>query len=177
LYYADYNLKKRKVTRNLTIYEKTPRYDENTETGFNYGPLSIDNFGDDVFVVFSWRGRRRSNRKGFDIKEFESDIYYRECIKDRFGDIEKIAEGFSPIVRADLFGNVYVVWVNSEGDFFYKVRKDDRWSEAEIMLSDIGISPYVVYGGHISVEFDKDNDLNIIYPSNDNLIYAKVKLD
>jgi hypothetical protein len=56
------------------------------------------------------------------------------------------------------------------------VRKDGRWSEAEIILSDVGICPYVVYGRKISAEFDKDNNLHIIYPSNDNLIYAKVKL-
>lgn len=176
LYYADYNLKKKKVTRNHTINEATARYDKNTDTHFDYGPLSMDSLGDDVFIAFSWRRRSQINTKGFDIKKFKSDIYYRESIRGRFGDIEKIAEGFSPIVRVDFLGNVHVVWVDSDGVFFHKMRKDAGWSRAEIILRDIDICPYIVYGD-ISAEFDKDNNLNIIYPSNENIIYTKVKFD
>ncbi len=177
LYYADYNLKKKKVARSHTIYENTARYDKDTDTRFDYGPLSMDSFGDDVFIVFSWRGSGGWSTKGFDIRDVKSDIYYWQCSNGRFGDIEKIAEGFSPVVRADLFGNVHVVWVNSDGVSFYKVRKDGRWSEAEVILSNVDICPSVVYSRHISAEFDKDNNLNMIYPSNSNLIYVKVKLD
>jgi len=178
LYYADYNLEKRKVIRNHTLYEDTARYDKNTDTRFDYGPLSMDNFGDDVFIVFSWCGSGGWSTKGFDIKEIKSDIYYWQCSNGRFGDIEKIAEGFSPVVRTDFFGNVHVIWVDGDGVFFHKMRKDGGWSEAETILSDADICPSTAVYGGISAEFDKDNNLNIIYPSNDNLlIYAKVKPD
>jgi hypothetical protein len=177
LYYADYNLEKRKVIRNHTLHEDTARYDKDTDTRFDYGPLSMDNFGDDVFIAFSWRGSSGWSTKGFDIRDVKSDIYYWECGKSRFGDIEKIAEGFSPVVRADLFGNVHVVWVDSDGVFFHKMRKDAGWGGAEIILSDVDICPDVAVTGHISAEFDKDNNLNMIYPSNSNLIYVKVKLN
>jgi hypothetical protein len=178
LYYADYNFGKKKVTRTHTIYENTPRYDKNTDTYFDYGPLSMDNFGDDVFIAFSWRGRSRMNTSGFDVKNFKSDIYYWECSNGLFCDVEKIAEGFSPIIRADFSGNVHVVWNNGGGVFFQRVRKDGRWSEAEVILSDVDICPSAaVYGWGICAEFDKGNNLNIIYPSNDNLIYTKLELD
>jgi len=178
LHYADYNLERRKVARSHAVYENTPGYDKDTDSYSDYGPLSMDSFGDDVFIVVSWRRRNRMNSsERFDIKDFESNIYYRECSKGDFGDIERIGEGFSPIVRADFLGNVHVVWVDSDGVFFHKVRKGDRWSEAETILSDVDICPYIVYEGHISAEFDRHNSLNVIYHSDDNLVYARVKLD
>jgi hypothetical protein len=178
LYYADYNLKKKRVTRSHTIYEDTPRFDNDIESRLDYGPLSMDSFGDNVFIAFTWFAEGRMvERKEFDIRNVKSNIYYVQLSEGRFGDIETIGEGFSPIVRADFSGNVYIIWVDSNGNFLHKARKNDGWSEAKVILSNVDIYPVASYLGYICAEFDKDNNLNIICPSNNNLIYAKIKLD
>lgn len=177
LHYADYDIKKKKVTRSRAICKNIPRYDEHIDSQFVYRGVSLDNLGDDVFVVFSWVEKKRVKEKGYDIKNINSDIYYWQCSKDRFGDVEKIGNGFLPLVRVDLSGNVHVVWVDSNGVLFHKMKKDDSWSEESVILSGVNICQDPAFGGHICAEFDKDNNLNIVYSSGDELIYTKVKLD
>jgi len=177
LHYADYDVKKKKVTGSYAICRNIPRYDEHIDSQFIYGGLSLDSLGDDVFVVFSWVEKKHVKEKGHDIKNIGSDIYYWQCSKNRFGDVEKIGNGFLPLVRADSLGNVHVIWVDGDGVLFHKMKKDNSWGEESIVLSGINICHDPAFSGHICAKFDKDNNLNIVYPSQDNLIYIKVRLD
>ncbi|MFC1739033.1 hypothetical protein ACFL1G_08300 [Planctomycetota bacterium] len=108
LHYAGYDVKKKKIIRKHSIYENIPKYDRNTDTNSYYGQLSIDGVDDDVFVVFSWV-EKKVNIKKFNIKEVKSDIYYCRLYNNSFGDIEKIANGFLPLVKIDFVGNVHVI--------------------------------------------------------------------
>jgi hypothetical protein len=165
LHYVDYNFKKKKTTRKHSICKKTP----NAKS--YYGPLSMDNFEDYVFVVFSWVERRRNSN----LKETKLDIYYSQLSNNTFGDVEKIGNGFSPLLRVDSIGNVHILWVNSDGDLIHKVKKNNRWSEERIILNNLDIYPNITKR-YISAEFDRDNNLNVIFPSNGTLVYAKVEL-
>jgi hypothetical protein len=188
LHYADYNFKKKKTTRKNSIYENIPKYDKNTDINYYYGPLSIDNVDDDIFVVFSWVEKQcwreeLKKREGFNIQDFKSDIYYWQGGYGSFGDVEKIASGFLPLVRVDFLGNVHVIWLSSDGGLVHKVKKNGGWSEEKIILNNVdiyqditsGIYPDITYR-KISAEFDKDNNLNVIFPTDGKLVHAKVKL-
>ena len=178
LYYVDYNLDKRKATRNHVLFEAiSPGRGKDVYTTVQYGPLSMDSVGDDVFVVFSWYGVERRDKSKFDVKNCTSDIYYWQCAEGRFSEVEKIAEGFSPIVKADLKGNVHVFWISGDGVFFYKVKKEDGWSQAEEIIWEENLSSKYVYSRDMSVEFDKDNNLHMIYLLKRELIYVKAALN
>jgi hypothetical protein len=188
LHYADYNFKKKKTTKKHSIYEDIPKYDKNTDTNSYYGPLSIDNVDDDIFVVFSWVEKQcwreeLKKREGFNIKDFKSDIYYCQSSNSSFGDVEKIANGFLPLVRVDFLGNVHVVWLSSDGGLVHKVKKKGGWCEEKIILNNVDIYRDITFSIYpdityrkISAEFDKDNNLNLIFPADGNLVHAKVKL-
>jgi len=172
LYYTNYDLKKKETTRKCSIYEDTPRYDKNKNADFYYGPLSMDNLDDNIFIIFSWVERRRNSN----LKETKLDIYYNQSSNNNFGDIEKIGNGFSPLVRVDFLGNVHVVWIDSNGGLAHKVKKTGRWSDEKIILNNLDIYPNITRR-YISAEFDKDNNLHVVYPSGGNLFHAKIKLD
>jgi hypothetical protein len=186
LHYADYNFKKKKTTRKHSIYENIPKLDKIKNVKSYYGPLSIDNLDDDIFVVFSWVERqywRQKSAKEFNIKDFISDIYYWQAGYGSFGDIEKIASGFLPLVRVDFFGNVHVIWLSSDGGLVHKVKRNGGWSEKKNILNNVDIYQDITWGitatttyRKISAEFDKDNNLNVIFPTDGNLVHAKVKL-
>ena len=121
--------------------------------------------------------------KEFNIKDFKSDIYYWQGGYGSFGDVEKIASGFLPLVRVDFLGNVHVVWLSSDGGLVHKVKRNGGWSGEKIILNNVDIYPDITYGTSpdityrkISAEFDKDNNLNVIFPADGNLVRAKVKL-
>jgi hypothetical protein len=180
LHYADYNLKKNKTVRTQGLFEHIDHYDKNTDTFFEYGPLSIDCRGDDVYVVFScreegrWQERSQPNQE-FNIKDIKSNIFYWQFHNNASGSIEKVGEGFSPVVKVDYAGNVHVFWVNSDGVFFHTTRKDGKWSQTDD-LSGIDIRPEIAYWKQsFSVAFDQDNHVYLIFPSRDNLVCVKVK--
>jgi len=175
LHYVGYDFKKKKTTRTHSICENTPKVDKNKNVKSYYGPLSMDNLEDNVFVVFSWV-QHRSKPRPIPIKDIKSDIYYYQYSDNASGDIERIADGFMPLVRVNSLGNVHVLWVNSDGGLVYKVKKNGRWSEEKIILNNLNIYPNITRR-YISAEFDKDNNLNVIFPSNGNLVHAIVKVD
>ena len=175
LHYVDYDLKKKETTRKYSIYENTPRTHKNTKTNFDYGSVSIDNLDDDIFVVFSWV--TITNYGSGDIKNFKPDVYYWQYSGDSFGEIEKIGNGFMPLVKVDSLGSVYVFWVDHDGNLFCKTKKDDKWGKDNFILTGIDILPGFTYTKYICAEFDKDDNLHVVFPSNGSLVHAKVKLD
>jgi hypothetical protein len=177
LHYANYEIKKKKTTRKHSIYENTPRFDKDTKTDFDYGPLSIDNQGDNVFVVFSWVTSSWNETESNDTKGIISEIYYWQFYNDSPGDVEKIGEGFMPLVKVDLSGVVHVFWVNRKGGLVHKARQDNKWSKEKIILNNVDISSGIRTIRYISAEFDKDDNLNVVFPSDENLVYAKIKLE
>ncbi|HUV40759.1 MAG TPA: hypothetical protein VMW23_03100 [Sedimentisphaerales bacterium] len=177
LHYADYDLKKKKTTRKHSIYENTPRTDKNTDTHFGYGSLSIDNLNDDIFVVFSWVTISNYGSRDDNIKDIKPDVYYWQYSGDSFGDIEKIGNGFMPLVKVDSLGNVHVLWIDHDGNLVCKTKKDDKWGKDNFIMTGIDILPGIISTRYICAEFDKDNNLHVVFPSNGSLVHAKVKLD
>ncbi|MGA2914456.1 MAG: hypothetical protein ABSE89_00305 [Sedimentisphaerales bacterium] len=207
LYYSDYNLKKEKNTRNCKIYENTPGYNERTDTYCDYGVLSTDTRDDDVFAVFSWvkwqRHRAGStmveykglqHKEGFNLNDVNSSIYFWQCNDKSYGKAEKIAEGFCPLVRVNRFGIVHVFWIDRSGNIVQKVKKDDKWSNEEIILKGINAKPIIytkysviddnqdkpeaiLYTKFFAAEFDKEDNLHAVYPTAEGIVYTKLKLE
>jgi len=206
LHYSDYNLKKGKNTRNCKIYENTPGYNENTDTYCDYGVLSADTKDDDVFAVFSWVEWRRhhagstmvkyqglQHKEGFSLNDVNSSIYYWQCSDKSYGKAEKIAEGFCPLVRVDLLGNVHVFWLNRSGNIVQKVKRDGKWSNENVILTGVSTKPIIytkgcsvkdkdrpeaiLYTKFFAAEFDKDNNLHAVYPTAEGVVYTKIKLE
>jgi hypothetical protein len=171
LHYADYDLKKKKTVRKHSIYENTSKYDKNSNTYFDYGLFSIDNLDDDVFVVFSLVEMQRGN------DNIKSYIYYCQSNNSSFSDIEKIGNGFLPLLRADFLGNVHVVWIDSNGGLAHKVKRNDGWSEEKIILNNVDIYSGIISTRYISAEFDKENNLHVVYPSGGSLVHTVVKVN
>jgi hypothetical protein len=184
LHYAAYNVKKRKTVRTQNIYEDTPRHElgttSNEHINYSYGGLSADNLDDEnVVVVFSWI-RNRFIYKGNAITEGNiilSQIYYAQCGSGKFDGVEKIGEGFVPLVRVDSLGNVHVIWVNNNGALVHKVKKRGKWSNEEVFLDGVDNTSSKLFGNYVCAEFDKDNILNVVFPSKGNFVHAKVKFD
>jgi len=183
LHYADYDFKKKKTTRKHSICTKTPeiKFDKNTDMNSTdmksyYGPLSMDNLKDDIFVVFSWV-ERHNYRAGFNINNIRPDVYYWQYSDNASGDIEKIGNGFSPLVMVDSIGNVHVLWGNSDGCLVHKVKKNGKWSDEKIILNNVDIYPRIIVTRYIPAEFDKDNNLHVVYPSGGSLVHAVVKVN
>ncbi len=177
LHYADYDLKKKKTTRKHSIYENTPKFDKNTDTDFDYGSVSIDNLNDDIFVVFSWVTITNYGSRDDNIKDIKPDVYYWQYSDNCSGDIEKIGNGFMPLVKVDSLGNVHVFWIDHDGNLVCKTKKDDKWSKDNFILTGIDILPGIISTRYVCAEFDKDNNLHVVFPSSGSLVYAKVKLD
>ena len=186
LHYAEYNVKKKKLVRAQDIYEKTPYFDENDKLRHFYWHVSADNFNDDLFIVFSWNGIRGSS-KSVEIKmeNIDTPIYYSQSDGKAFGKVEVIGRGILPLVKADSVGNAHVVWANSNGDIVHKAKKDGKWGDEQIVLDGV-IDVDEVWEGmyqgtsrfkKISAQFDRDNNLNVVFPSNGKLVYAKIRMN
>jgi hypothetical protein len=186
LYYAAYNIKMRDVEQTQDIYENIPYFDPNDRFRGLYWHVSADNFNDNLFIVFSWNGTRGSS-KSVEIKmeNINTPIYYSQNDGTTFSKAEVIGEGILPVVRADSLGNVHVIWSNSNGDIVHKVKKNDKWCDEQIVL-DRAIDVSEVWEGmrqgewwlqNMCAEFDTDNNLNVVFTSKGNLVYAKIKLN
>lgn len=177
LYYAGYNLKEKKVTQSYSILEEIPR-----PSAYEFGPLSMAGKDDAAFVVFSLCKIPPCPRKFNYIDSIkqgvaESNIYYFQYENGSASSAVKIAEGFIPLVKLDSVGNVYVFWVDHHGNFIYKMKKDEKWSKKKMIFNGVDIMYSITEFDYISVEFDKQDNLHVVFPSNGNLVYAKVKLD
>ncbi|MCX5634491.1 MAG: hypothetical protein NTW55_01420 [Planctomycetota bacterium] len=188
LHYAEYNVKKKKLVRSQDIYERLPYFDSNDKRRQSYWHISADNFNDDLFVVFSWHLMRyviENYSTSINMENIDSPIYYSQRNGKTFGNAEVIGNGILPLVRADSLGNVHVIWTNSDGDIVHKVKKDDKWGDEQIVLDGV-IDTDEVWGGqrqgewwlqNMSAEFDKDNNLNVVFTSKGKLVYAKIRFD
>jgi len=183
LHYADYDFKKKKTTRKHSICTKTPeiKFDKNTDMNNTdmksyYGPLSMDNLKDDIFVVFSWV-ERHNYRAGFNINNIKPDVYYWQYSDNASGDIERIGNGLAPLVRVDSSGSVHVLWVNKNISLIHKAKRNGKWGKDTVLVKDLDVDYGIIVGGRISAEFDKENNLHVVYPSGGNLVHAKVKLN
>jgi hypothetical protein len=172
LYYAGYDLKKREVAQSYNVYEI------NCDPGsYDFGPLSMTGKDDKVFVVFSFHKYPFRGAPHNDFSQIKSDIYYFQYGNKSAGNAEKIAKGFIPLVKLDSVGNVYVFWMDYKGNLFYKTKEKDKWSAEKIILTDVDILLSIISMKYVSMEFDSKNNLHIVFPSNGNLTYAKVRLD
>jgi hypothetical protein len=189
LHYAGYNVKKRKVVRAQDIYENIPHVDSNDKPKHLYWHVSADNFNDELFAVFSWHGLRFSKNADrmpdAKMENANSPIYYSQSNGKGFSGPEIIGNGILPLVRADSAGNIHVLWTNSEGTIVHKAKKGDKWGDEQPILDDVTDVEEVWEDMHwdkrrlqnMCAQFDRDNNLNIIYSSENKLIYAKLKLD
>lgn len=172
LYYMGYDLEKKKVTQNHSVYEIN--YDW---ASYNFGPLSIGCKDDGVFVVFSFHEYPFRGAPQNEIKQITSNIYYFQYSDKTASKTAHIAKGFMPLVKVDSLGNVHVLWIDHEGNLFHKTKKDHGWTKEEVILNNVDIYPAIVSTRYICAEFDKDNNLHVVFPSDGDLIHAKVKLD
>ena len=169
LHHFAYDLKKKKVTQTNPIYTATPRFEKNTRIRYYYGDISIDALGDNVFVTFSWQKRTIETDQ-----YIESNILYWDYNQGNASEVEKIADGFLPIVKADSLGNVHLIYVNNEANLMHKVKRKGVWQQEDVLVDRVDTKPYIE---NIAVAFDKDNNLHVVYPSGGKLVHAKVKLD
>jgi hypothetical protein len=198
LHFAEYNMKKKKVVQSQDIYEELPDFNKSDKPRTrnlylelsSYWHISADSLNDDLFIVFSWHGFRFSKIVNgvvprINMENINSPIYYSQSSGGTFGDVKMIGEGILPLVRADSLGNVHVIWSNSNGDLVHKVKKGDKWGKEQIILDNV-IDTKEIWESwpqerlqlqKICAEFDKDNNLNLVFTSNGNLVYAKVKVD
>lgn len=195
LHYAEYNVKKRKLIRAQDIYEKLPDFNKSDKPRnlyidlSSYWHVSADNFNDDLYVAFSWHGfrffRNENSAPKINMENINSPIYYSQSSGKEFSNIEVIGRGILPLVRTDSLGNVHVIWSNSNGDLVHKLKKGDKWSEEQIILNNV-IDTGEVWEDmrqvelclqNVSAEFDKNNNLNVVFLSNENLVLAKIKFD
>jgi hypothetical protein len=180
MYYAGYNLQEKRVTQTANVYELIGGKGFDNKS---FGPWSMTCKGDKVFVVLSlYKVPSPRELPLIDyIKQnmVDSNIYYFQHDGQSTTDAVKIAEGFSPLVRLDSDGNVYVFRVDYKGRLIMKKKKKNEWSDDEIVLTKIDVLWSFVSERYkcINIEFDDENNLHIVFPSNDNIVYAKIKLD
>ncbi len=173
LHHATYDLKKKKVTQTNPIWTDTPRFEKDTEIRYDYRNISIDAMGSNVFVGFSWV-KKKSLTNQVEVRYIESNIFYWDCNQGKVSEVEKIADGFLPIVKADSFGNAHLLYVNIKGNLMHRVKRKDIWRKEDVLVDRVDAIPYI---DNIAAAFDKYNNLHVVYPLGGNLVYAKIKLD
>jgi hypothetical protein len=173
LHHAAYDLKKKKVTRTNPIYTDTPRVEKDKGIRYDYGQISIDALGDNVFVVFLWKKTMIQTKPG-EVKYIESNIFYWDCNQHKAGKVEKIADGFLPIVKADSFGNAHLLYINGRGNLVHRVKREGIWQDEDVLVGRVDVVPYI---HDIAAAFDKHDNLHVVYPLGGNLVYVKMKLD
>jgi Neuraminidase (sialidase) len=118
------------------------------------------------------------------MENINSPIYYSQSNGKTFSKAEVIGQGILPLVRADSLGNVHVIWANSDGALVDKIKIGDRWGTEQILLK--GIDPDYVWDKmyentsrfkKMNAEFDKDNNLYVVFISNGQLVYAKIRVN
>jgi len=182
-HYAEYDMNKKTLVRVQNVYENTPRYElgvTNEHINYFYGTVSADNRDDgNTVVVFSWIRDRfiYTGNAGIEDDVVQSQIYYAQCGKGKFNGVEKIGEGFIPLVKVDSLGNVHVIWVNNNGSLVHRAKKDGKWGDEEFFLNGVDNSKTKRFGKYICAEFDKDNNLNVVFLSNEQFVYAKIRAD
>jgi hypothetical protein len=181
LHYAEYNVKKKKLVQAQDIYSDIP--------GAEYCSVSADNFDDNLFVVFSWHGISYpigvNGLPKANIENINSPIYYSQSNGKTFSKAEVIGQGILPLVRADSLGNVHVIWANSNGDLVHRAKKDGKWGDEQIVLNGAidtdkvweRSNPNKNWLRKMVAEFDKDNNLNVVFTSKGNLTYAKIRVN
>lgn len=189
LYYTGYSTKKKKVLQTQDIYKKNPYFDKRGVLRRPaYWHVSADNFNNNLFIAFSWHKAHLSIKGDTvekDIENTDSPIYYSQDNGKGFVDIEIIGEGILPLVRVDSVGTVHVLWSDSNGNLVHRTKKGDKWSDEQIAMDgviDVGEVWESMRQGewllqNMCAEFDKDNNLHVVYPSGGNLVHAKVKLN
>ena len=179
MYYVNFDLEKNKYTRKHCIYEDTPRLDKTIDSKFFYGPPSMDNQNDDIFVVFPWTEiKHQSKRIQYSGKNpIQSDIYFWEYSGNSAGNVNKIAEGFCPLVRCDLLDNVHVIWIGKNRDMIHRVRKSGIWSQERIILNDVDDLSGGIASRAYTAEFDKDGCLHIVYISGNKITRVKIDMN
>jgi hypothetical protein len=173
LYYLDYNVEEGTNKQNRSIYEA--KYDPGRH---RFGTMSLNVVNDTAFAAFAFNKYPYGSWPHNDISQISSDIYFFES--DKTAKAAKISEGFLPTVKFDSNGNVHVLGVDSEGQLFIINKKQDNdWSDNIIILKDVRlVSSFMYQEKYFDAEFDKDDNLHIVYPSNDgNITYVKMKLD
>lgn len=180
LHHAAYDLKKKKVIQKHTIWANdSPKVEKDKNRLFFYGLFSMDALGNDVFVTFPWireEGLTRRSAPKLNNK-FISTVFYWQFSNGVASDVEKIAEEFNPLVRVDALGNVHLVWANRNGSLVHKAKRNGVWSADRILVDKVDMMFRITYSKYISAEFDKDNNLHVVYPSGGNLVHAVVKVN
>ncbi len=169
LRYVEYDIKKKETVQTQDIYEKFSIFEQKPDGLIDfYWHVSADNFNDNLFIVFSWNGIHHFSKTiKVNVDNSNSPIYYSQSNKNIFS-----------------LGNVHVIWVNSDGALVHKTKNKDKWSDEKIIMNGID-SDYVwdtMYENtsrfkKINAEFDKNNNLNVIFTSKGNLVLAKIRLN
>lgn len=179
LHYTEYNTKNKKLVRSQDIYENTPRTVIKSKTDvFNYwyGNISADKRNEKIVLVFSWVELNHTGTPT--VKNVKSDIYYSQCNGGKFSEPEYIGDGLSPLVRLDSSGNAHVIWINKKDMLVHRAKKGNQWEEPQVISFGEETHPFKTYrGSKMCAEFDKDNNLNVVFLSDGNLVLAKIKFD
>jgi len=176
LHHAAYDLKKNKVVKTHAICKNTPKVEKDKNSEIFYGPLSIDALGNDVYVVFSWIQHRLQPRP-IPVNDIKSTIFYWQCNAGVSGDVEEIADGFVPLVKVDSSGNAHIFWINKNASLVHKVKKKGVWGEDRILVDRVDLMSSVTYSKYIAAEFDRENNLHLVYPSGGTLVHSILKVD
>ena len=177
LHHVAYDLKKKKVTQANSIYTDTPRVIEESDKWINcfYRDISMDAAGDNVFVAFSWE---KSYTTKIQKDEYhESSIFYWDYNQGKAGEVEKIADGFHPLVKADSLGNVHLLYINDKANLMHKVERKGIWQKEDVLVDRVDVKDGKLFLTSFAAAFDKDNNLHVVYPSGGNLVHAVVKVN
>lgn len=176
LHHVAYNLKKKKAVKTHAIHKNTPRVEKDKNSETFYGPLSIDALGNDVYVVFSWIQSRLQPRP-IPVNDIKSTIFYWQYNADTACDVEKISDGFLPVVRVDSSGGVHTLWVDKNGSLVHKSKRNGKWSNETVLVNNLDLDYGVVAKRYVSAEFDNDDNLHVVFPSGGTLVHSVLKVD
>jgi hypothetical protein len=176
LHHAAYDLKKKKVIEANTIFTKAPKIEKDKNSETLYGPLSVDALGNDVFVAFTWV-RERLQPRPIPRDEIESSIFYWQHSDGTASDVEKIAEGFLPLLKVDSSGTVHLLRVDKRASLVHKAKRNGKWDKDRVLVKNLDMDNGTIFKKCVSAEFDKNNNLHVVYPLGGDLVHAVVKVN
>jgi hypothetical protein len=176
LQHVAYDLKKNKAVQFHAICTNAPKLKMDRDNLF-YAPLSMDVFGNDAFVVFSWLQENQPRLTIPKLKDVNTPIFYWQYSNGVTGEVEKIADGFNPLVRVDSSGNVHIFWVDKNASFIHKAKLNGKWGESTVLVNNLDVDFGIITGGRVSAAFDKDKNLHVVYPSGGNLVHSVIRVN
>ena len=171
LCYIGVDLSKMKTIQQQNIYQMK-------EDPFlqDIGIMSICNRDNKVYVTFSVHKFPYRGAPHNEIQKITSDIYFLQFNNNPENKPLQIAEGFMPLVKCDSEGRPCVFWINHNGNLLFKRKDKNKWTADKILINKIDMYPAITFRRYFAAEFDAQDVLHLVYPSNGSLIYEKIRI-